>query len=494
MKKKHLVYFATLTAAFLTWFQGCRVDDPVVNIPGSGFPADVGKIFLTKCATSGCHNEQSKEAAAGLSLASWNSAFEGGRNGACIIPYRPDYSLCMYYVNTFSDLGPSLVPHMPFNGPSLSRNEVITIQGWIMQGAPDNQGHVAFASNPLRKKIYVTNQGCDEVAVIDAQTKLVMRYIHVGNSPVIEIPHKIVVSPDGNYWYVSFLNSTCFQKFRTSDDSYVGQISVGPGSWNSFALTADSKKAYMGDWNSPGRIFYMDMDSLSLLATYASASTGYIDWPHGIAVNHAASEVYIGANNDRYVYKIDITDPLHPVLNNVNNILLTTGSTFTKAHDIDFTPDGTKYIVACTGTNDVRILNVSKDSVIAIIPTGYYPQEIAVSQTMPYAFITCQEDTTYFPGYAKKGVITCINYLTNQFVANIDAGTYQPHGIDIDEVNGLVYIASRNINPNGPAPHHTSVCGGRDGYMTAIDMHTLKMVPGYRPEMAVDPYSVAVRP
>jgi len=488
---KRIVFYTTLALSLiLLGVPGCRTDDPLIDIAGSGFPAAVGKIILVKCATSGCHNDQSKAAAAGLSLSSWNTAFEGGRNGACIIPYRPDYSLCMYYVNTFPDLGPSLVPHMPYLQTALSRTEVLTLQNWISQGAPDRNGNIKFSGDPNRKKIYVTNQGCDEVAVIDAQTKLVMRYIHVGASAQIESPHKIKISPDGNFWYVSFINGKNFRKYRTADDTYVGEIPVGAGSWNSFDITSDSKYSFIGDWNSPGRIEYLDLNALSVLSTYQSASPGFIDWPHGIAVNNNSTTLYVGANNDRYVYKIDVSDPIHPP--SFNNIPL--APTIQKAHDIDFSPDGTKYMVACTQSNEVRILKVSNDSVIAVIPTGYYPQEIAVSTSTPYAFISCQEDSTLFPGYGKKGMVTVINYLTNSFVANIDAGTYQPHGIDVDDVNGLVYVASRNINPTGPAPHHTSVCGGRDGYLTIIDMHTLKQVIGYRPEMAVDPYSVAVRP
>jgi YVTN family beta-propeller protein len=185
LKTKSLFFDSALIICLIILFSnGCRVDDPIIDISGSGYPAEVGKIMLAKCATSGCHNEQSKQAAAGLSLVSWDALFLGGRNGGCIIPFRPDYSLCMYYVNTFPDLGPSLLPHMPYGQTALTRNEVLTLQNWIKQGAPNNKGEVKFSDNPKRAKIYVTNQGCDEVVVMDAETKLAMRFIWFASHPM----------------------------------------------------------------------------------------------------------------------------------------------------------------------------------------------------------------------------------------------------------------------------------------------------------------------
>ena len=100
-----------------------------------GFPKEVGEIFITECATTGCHNEASKGAASGLSLASWEALFAGGRNGADVIPFRDEFSLVSFYVNTYEDLGITLSPSMPFNKSPLSREQVKTIKDWINAGA-----------------------------------------------------------------------------------------------------------------------------------------------------------------------------------------------------------------------------------------------------------------------------------------------------------------------------------------------------------------------
>ncbi|MES2397481.1 MAG: hypothetical protein V4549_15840, partial [Bacteroidota bacterium] len=197
------------------------------------YPTDIGKIFTYKCATSGCHNESSADGAAGLSLTSYSSLFKGSVNGSPVIPYRSDFSSLCYFINTFDDLGPKNLPTMPVNSNPLSRSEVETIKAWIDNGAPDINGNIMWADNPNRKKYYVLNQGCDVVTVFDAATQLPMRYINVGNKPGGESPHQIKVSPDGQYWYVVFYANSILQKYRTSDDSFVGEVSLGAyQNWN----------------------------------------------------------------------------------------------------------------------------------------------------------------------------------------------------------------------------------------------------------------------
>ena len=69
---------------------------------------------------------------------------------------------------------------------------------------------------------------------------------------------------------------------------------------------------------------------------------------------------------------------------------------------------------------------------------------------------------------------------------------YQPHGLGIDEANNILVVASRNIQINGPTPHHTGVCG-RNGFVSYFNINTMQLL-SKKTEVASDPYSVAVRP
>src|SRR5690606_17130157 len=119
----------------------------------------------------------------------------------------------------------------------------------IETGAADINGNIPFATDAsTRQKIYLTMQGCDMVAVIDAQTKVVMRYIEVGKTPAIENPHCVRVSSDGRFAYVSFLGGDYIQKINTETDAVVDELQVGIGSWNVFLLSPDGKKMLLSDW------------------------------------------------------------------------------------------------------------------------------------------------------------------------------------------------------------------------------------------------------
>ena len=90
----------------------------------------------------------SKEAAAGLSLETWDKLFEGARGGAVVIPYRTDFSTFMYYTNSYNELGTiQLTPKMPINENALSKDEMQILYDWISVGAPNNQGFIKFSDN-----------------------------------------------------------------------------------------------------------------------------------------------------------------------------------------------------------------------------------------------------------------------------------------------------------------------------------------------------------
>jgi DNA-binding beta-propeller fold protein YncE len=464
----------------------CTNDKGTPNL--GDYPVEIGRLITTKCATKGCHTNNSKDAAGGISLESWNELFEGGRNGAEVIPYRSDFSTLFYYTNTFSDLGVTLRPTMPYNKPALSKEEVLLLKNWIDEGAPDLNGFVKYSDNPLRKKYYVTNQGCDVVTVFDQASGLPMRYINVGQSDAADLPHMIRVSPDKQYWYVLCMTGLYLEKYRTSDDSYVGRALIGSGSWNAFTISSNSQTAYCTDLSSNGKVATVD------LATMTAITQQPFDYPHGVALNSTDDTLYItkqvGGNS---IYKVPVAD-----FSGLSEVPLYTGTTSPglNPHEIAFSPDGSKYFVTCQATSDVRVFQKGSDQLLAIIPVGTSPTEMSFSTTSNYLFVSCTEDTTNFSG--KRGSVAVINYVTNSFVKYIYTG-HQPHGIAVDETKKIVVVANRNFALDGPSPHHSSSCGGRNGYVSFIDLRTLEMVPATggtsskKNEVSVDPYSVSVK-
>jgi len=476
--------FQLLAICLLLFFSSCMNEKAIPDY--NAYPDDIGKIVFTKCAVSGCHNEASKDAAGGLSLESWDKLFEGGRNSVSVIPYRSDYSTFMYYINTYADLGVTLTPTMPYNREKLTREEVLLVRDWINNGAPNRDGFVKFSDKANRKKFYVTNQGCDVVTVFDQETLLPMRYVDVGNSAGVESPHNIKVSADGQYWYVVSTGGNSLQKFRTSDDSYVGEAILGLKNWNTMALTPDGQKAFVIDWSFNGDIAEVNLNTLSVIH-----NLGFNN-PHGSALNNTADTLYVTLQNSSEILKLPLIDfSAYEVV----NLYTTPPPVSLLPHELVFSPDGTKYFVTCQGTTELRIFSTSTNQLLATIPVGGLPSEMVVSTSSNYLFVTCPEDTVNFPG--KRGSVTVIDYTTNSFVKNIYTG-HQPHGIGMDDAKRMVYVANRNASSDGPAPHHLGTCSGRNGNVSFIDLNTLETVKTEtgsikKIEVSVDPYAIGVR-
>jgi YVTN family beta-propeller protein len=495
--KIRVIGLVSVLVVFASLYSGCKQDPPAFDLEASGYPDEIGQIILTNCAVSGCHNSASSHAAAGLDLSSWESCMRGDRNGAVVIPYSHEYSTMFMFCNTYADLGVSVEPTMPFNGDPLTRTQVIQLRDWINSGAPSRDGTVAFADNSSREKYYVTNQGCDVVTVVDAATGLAMRYIHVGSSFQIESPHGLRISPDGQYWYVCFSNGSYLEKYRTSDDAFVGRVllgadvSAGFGSWNTFSITPDGRYAFVVHWSTvtDGRIAKVDLQTMQFVAVYGSS---IFVQTHGSAISPDGNWLYVTTTSGNYIFKFDVND-----ISNFDQIIidgvspLPLNNSSENGHEIAFAPDGSKYFITCSGTNNIRVFDFATDTLIATIPVGVYPQELSISQNSPYGYVTCMEDTATYPG--KRGSVYCFNWQTNSAVGSVYTG-HQPHGIAVDDVRQLVIVANRNVAPGGPAPHHSSACAGRNGSVAFIDMQTFSIRGDLKLEVGVDPYACLFRP
>jgi len=463
----------------------CTKDKAAISYEGTGFPNEVAKVIIPKCATSGCHNDASKGGAAGLSLVSWDALFEGSNGGAVTIPYRPDLSTLIYYINSYPEYGTiQLIPKMPLSSAALSNSEVKTLHDWILSGAPNVKGFVKFTDNPNRKKFYVSNQGCDIVTTFDAKTMLAMSVTTVGKmNGVIEAPHFIRVSPDNQYWYVSFLGAGVLQKYRTADNTLAGEANIGPGSWNTFALTSDGKYAYVVDWSNSGKIKQVQTDSMLV----KNMISGLV-YPHGSALDQTNDTLFVTSQLGNYLFKIptDFSSYEQIVLDN-SGIANNTSSL--DPHEIIMSPDYSKYFVTCQKSNEIKVVNRA-GIVIASIPVGDTPQEMAISTSKNYLFVSCMEDITTF-GNTKRGSVYIINLNTHSVIKSIYTG-HQPHGIMVDEQNKRVYVTNRNVTQGGPSPHHASLCTGQNGYVTTIDLNTLQLLYDYKAEVSVDPYGYSI--
>jgi YVTN family beta-propeller protein len=470
----------------------CRKDVGYSN-PGN-YPTDIGSIIINNCAVEGCHNSQSHQAAANFDLSSWHSMFRGSVNGSPVIPFNSRFSSLCYFINTFPELGIRNTPTMPLNRTPLPKQDVQRIMKWIDDGAPNAEGYVNGTGSQRRPKLYAVNQGCDVVTVFDAESRLPIRYINVGTKPGIDSPHQVRVSPDGNFWYVIFINNNVMQKFSCSDDSYLGSIPLSPlaagtgnadaADWNTFVISADGRRAYCASWSQNGSICAVDLDRMRLISFVGGQSN-----PHAIALNGTGDKLYVATQTGNYISEFDTSLTQSADVYSLDNNQ-PSGVSSLDPHDMIVSPDGKSLWITCQKSNEVRVYNTLTHSVSSVIPTGTYPQEIVFSATTGCYYVSCTRDSSMSNG---KSVGTVYQVNSMNFSARKAAIGHQPHGLAVDEARNTLYVLSRNISTGGPLPHHSSACTGNNGFVEFIDLLTFQRTGG-RYELSVDPYFIYPRP
>jgi len=462
----------------------CKHEPGVAPGVDGGYPGEVADIFMNRCATSGCHNALSYTAAGGLLLDSWEHLFDGGNNGAVVVAYSSEFSSLMYFINTDSTLGPIAIPTMPLNHNPLTKEEYLAIKKWIDEGAPDKDGNIPFATEAdSRQKVYAIHQGCDEIAVIDAAKNVVMRYVSIGSKPFPESAIYTCVSPDGRYAYACFWFGNQVYKIDTYTDKVAATYALNNNFWSTMTISADGQHLALTNG---------DNYNLAIINTVSGQveyiSTVFVN-PHGIAANTAFDTFYVTSLNGNTLYKYN--EGYTRVIS-VDGGPATTikGNGTPDPFEIIMSPGGSRYFISCAGSNEVRVFGTSTDSLLKVIPVGTTPQGMAVAEGKPYLFVTCMEDEA---AGIFKGSVYVINYNTLDVVTVIRGSMYQPHTVAVNERDNTFYIFSRNQNYDGPAPHHSGPCSGRNGYYQVYDLNTLGLKNGRRYEVLVDPYVSAIR-
>jgi DNA-binding beta-propeller fold protein YncE len=351
---------------------------------------------------------------------------------------------------------------------------------------------VAFCCDNNRAKYYVTNQGCDEVAVFDANSNLLMRYYSVGNNNSIESPHNLKVSPDRRYVYTLLRFGNVLQKHDARNDQHIADCFIDNADWNVIVFAKSGNVGIISDLSPSGKIRIVDLNNMTVIKSLQ----GLIN-PHGLYFSDKNNTLYVTSQygNAYYKIKFDTSDfnvidfetrSLQPGV----NINFNPGSI--DPHEILFSPDESKYFVTCQASNEVRVFLTSNDSLLAVIPVGTFPLEMAISYQYPYLAVTCEETPSSFP--RTKGSVSVINYNTLQLVGTINQTLFQPHGIAIDDDRNLIIVTNRNLTNDGPAPHHSSECGARNGFISYYRLSDLTPLPKMKTEVSVDPYSISIRP
>jgi DNA-binding beta-propeller fold protein YncE len=483
----HLIVLSFLTFSLA----GCTKDS--VEGFGNGYPEGVRQIMRLQCATAGCHTSQSAAAAGGLNLETWDDLFKGSRGGSPVVPYSPALSYLLYAVNVDSSKGPVLQPTMPIGKPALSPLEYQTLRDWILQGARNSELEERFPPEPGRKKWYIANRECDLVAVLDAESHQIMRWIKVGTDDLwSEQPTKIMVSPDGKYWYAIFFRfNPHIEQYSTLTDEKVAEYWLGNRDWTNSIITEDGKFAFIIA-NNQRHVVVMDLATKQLIGPSYPLTRDLF----GMALHPQKRQLYLPMLNRSGLYVIDFDST--GLLGAKRSIDLVQGNPGSGSElnpfEIVFSPDQSKYFISCPGSQELRIFSASNDSLLSVISVGAGPSHLAISAKTNRLYVSCFDDvSTYGADPRKRGSIYAIDMNQMQTVQTAYSG-FQPYALAVDEGSNLLLVTNRNELSSGPSQHHpTPSCTGRSGNLSLLDLDNLQPVLPYTIELSVNPYSIAVK-
>lgn len=475
--------------ALLTHLLSCNGDAPSRS---NRYPKEISKILKGTCAAKGCHTSESKAAAAGLNLESWDALFEGATGGSAVIPYAPDQSFLLYSINVDSTLGPILKPSMPYGQSPLDAIDYQLIRHWIMAGAKNRDQEERFPPIASRRKWYVGHVGCDLVAVFDAESKQIMRYLTVGkNATLDETLYNVTVSPDAKSWYVTLANyNATLDKYSTLTDEKVAGIPLGHEGWNTLTITADSKLGFLVS-RFAKEIAVIDLEHETMVGSPYFMGTGVLN----ATVHPTRTSVYCPANTRSHLIVLDYNSG--GMLSNQRDIDLVQNVPASITGElmplqVAFVPDGSKYYVSCLNSKEIRVFDGATDALLHVITLPSGPINFAISTSTGQLFASCPDDAISFPDPGKYGSIAVVDLASSQLVGMRYAG-FQPYALSVDEVAGYLIVAARNQLQTGPAQHHASLCSGRNGYLTLLDLQTLTEVEDFKQELSVDPVTISVK-
>lgn len=449
--------FFFLLVCILLGSCGTSATEPTVQ---SNYPGNVNSVIQANCMGGDCHSK-STTSNAGLDLSTWEKMTSGSIYFNDVIPFTAVKSHLFGHVNTNSSLGPVLTPTMPLARNHLSAADQMTIFNWINQGAKSADGKIPYSE--ATKKIFVVNQNEDMVSVIDADTKRLIRIISVGTQ---YRPAAIAMMPDLKTFIVAMAGAKgVIRKYDAANYSSLGECisNLVP---SDIAITPDGSKGYMTDDSYSGNRFGV-FDPLTMQLTKTISSPLLVE-PLSVAVSPDGKYAYICGHGSDNIVRIDTrTDSVMGCLTLGTDVPVPVPNGYSRKYlpqKIVISADSKTMYVTSENTSEVVVFDLTRDSIIARIPTPILPCGAALTPDG-------SELWTAEWGSSKVHVISTA---TNQVLTEIDSVGKDPHAITITPDGAFAYVVCEFSAGGGSHNHGTG--GQAPSSYVVIECKTRKIV------------------
>lgn len=411
---------------------GCKTQESVVtptpidyeNISTIVYSQHVQPLLTQTCATTGCHTTTTK--AAGLCLNSWDDLLKGSRYGEVLIPFEPERSLLtlLFDGTTLRRAHPALA------GRGLSSVEVRFLKRWVSEGARNDNGEMPFMHRS--RKLYCPNQADDNVAVIDPDNGVVMKYIPVGISPANDAPHFVVTGQ--HFWYVSLIGTGQVWKFDLHADTLVGKGTV-QGAPALLSLTPDGNKLYVSQFmtSSTNRVTVINTATMAVIKTI-----NVWTMPHGMRMNHAGTRLYVANMMSDNISVIDVARDSVVATIPVAYDASPFGPTKYMPMEVAVSPDDAVFMVTCSEWDEVRMFDAVTNTLVDSFRVGSQPWHLQFTPDGQFCYVTNRLGNS----------VSVIHIPMRHVMSTIaSASTFAyPHGVDISADGQYVFVSNENIS------------------------------------------------
>ncbi len=433
---------------------------PLVDETNNGFQSKaVAEIFMESCADAGCHgitdphhdlkfNSYSEmiKGSIGrpLDTASHHSSMyklmhgDEPYGGSPVVPFNAEKSLVYnLLIGNIEDQEQK----MPYLKSSLPQSDIDVIKDWINNGARDYNGNVPYTDG---QKVFVCNQGSDEIYEIDANYQVVSSIVDVDFTAPTDQPHNIQIR--NGYYYVTLISTGRFLKIDATTNQLVGQVG-GIENAGMIQITSDGKTAFVSRSSSAPSIYNIiyavDTESMTIKAEISLPATGL---PHAIWLTSDDSKLYVGNMTLDIISIIDVAS-----LEWEDDIVLPNDKTYEPMH-LYLSPDDNYLYVNCRTSSSMLVYNLVTKQKIQEIAIKEHPMQSAVSSDGNKIY-TVSHHEPIITEITKNGESWSI---TREFTSE---AFHHLYGADLSPDGKYLYVTCSNNDPDHPFEPHYKIPG-----------------------------------
>jgi len=251
---------------------------------------------------------------------------------------------------------------------------------------------VVVASPAAARTAYSVDQDANQVTPIETATGAAGAPIQVGLAPP-----QAAISPDGAVLYVlddtapmgSIRNISTATNTVTRTIPLVRATNIGGGGLHGAAVTPDGAAIYAA-WPDNGTVEVLSTETDEFVASIPVDMA-----PFGIAVTPDGGTVYAAGG-----------DQLSVISTATNTVVGTVA--LAGPWRIAVSPDGNRVYVSQSGRNALAVVDTEKNEVVATVPVGSWPDEVAVSPDGATALVSTMDNSVSVVSTVRNRVVATI--------------------------------------------------------------------------------------